>query len=604
MSIDRRHFLATTGMGAVALTLGPVMPGVAETAAATWNRVRPGDAGWPDAAAWQSLRDAVGGRLIEVRSPFADCMAEGDDSACYDAMNIFTNPFHVQDNPGATQTLGWHGGWKSEASTYAVEATGPADVAAAVNFARDHHLRLVIKGGAHSYLGQSSSADSLMIWTRGMDAIELHDAFVPKGCEATHPPVPAVSVGSGAKFIQLYDAVVTKAGRYVQGGGCTSVGVGGHMQTGGFGSFSRYGGMTAAGLLEAEIVTADGQVRIVNACNDPDLFFALKGGGAGFGVTTRLTLATHPLPETFGFYGRSITAGNEADFRFLTEAVLICLRDAMLTPHWGEQIAFGPGNTVRVDMVFQGLTEEEARAPWSRLDAVLAAHPDRFDTEDPRIVIAPARHWWDIDYRRANLPNSIVEDPRPGVPDRFWWSGNASEVGIYFSGYDSMWLSRDLLDEGRMGGLADALVAASRSYPVSLHVNKGLSGAAEDRVAEARETAVHPSAITAFALAIVAGGQQRVHPDVPGYEPDTAMLEAEGARIAESLSALRAVAGETGAYSSEMSFFEEDWQERAWGPHYPRLLGVKQAYDPEGLFTGHHQVGSEAWSADGFTRRA
>ena len=56
----------------------------------------------------------------------------------------------------------------------------------------------------------------------------------------------------------------------------------------------------AASLIEAEIVTADGEVKIANACSNPDLFWALKGGGGGFGVVTRLTLRTHELPEFFG----------------------------------------------------------------------------------------------------------------------------------------------------------------------------------------------------------------------------------------------------------------------------------------------------------------
>jgi hypothetical protein len=60
--------------------------------------------------------------------------------------------------------------------------------------------------------------------------------------------------------MQVYDAVTTQAGRYVQGGGCTTVGVSGLMQSGGFGSFSKHYGLAAAGLLEAEVVTADGVV--------------------------------------------------------------------------------------------------------------------------------------------------------------------------------------------------------------------------------------------------------------------------------------------------------------------------------------------------------
>ena len=72
-----------------------------------------------------------------------------------------------------------------------------------------------------------------------------------------------------------------EAGRYVQGGGCTTVGVAGLVQGGGFGSFSKAFGTAAASLLEAQIVTADGKVRVANAVQEPDLFWALKGGGGG-----------------------------------------------------------------------------------------------------------------------------------------------------------------------------------------------------------------------------------------------------------------------------------------------------------------------------------
>ena len=151
----------------------------------------------------------------------------------------------------------------------------PRDVAAAVDFAREHNLRLVVKGGGHSYLGTSNAPDSLLIWTRAMNDIALHEAFVPQGC--AQPPQPAVSVGAGAIWLHVYDAVTTKAGRYVQGGGCTTVGVAGLIQSGGFGSFSKNYGTAAASLLEAEVVTADGTVRIANACTNPDLFWGAQG---------------------------------------------------------------------------------------------------------------------------------------------------------------------------------------------------------------------------------------------------------------------------------------------------------------------------------------
>ena len=90
-------------------------------------------------------------------------------------------------------------------------AHSAADVAAAVNFARDNKLRLVVKGGGHSYQGTSNAPDSLLVCTRAMNAVTLHDAFIPLGCEATQAAMPAVTVEAGAMWIDVYHAVTTPA---------------------------------------------------------------------------------------------------------------------------------------------------------------------------------------------------------------------------------------------------------------------------------------------------------------------------------------------------------------------------------------------------------
>ena len=149
-------------------------------AAGARSRVRPGDPGWPSAARWDRLRRQVGGRLVEVRSPLDAC-ADAPDR-CAELFAALKNPYYLGDEVGLTQTLGWVDAWTSAPSAYAVAAETTADVVAAVNFAREHNLRLVVKGGGHSYQGTSCAPDSLLIWTRAMQAVTLHDAFVGQGC--------------------------------------------------------------------------------------------------------------------------------------------------------------------------------------------------------------------------------------------------------------------------------------------------------------------------------------------------------------------------------------------------------------------------------------
>jgi FAD/FMN-containing dehydrogenase len=573
---------------------------------AAFRRVRPGDAAWPDAARWDALNAAVAGRLMKVQPPLAACAPDVDGAACQDLLKNLRNPYYVGDQAGATQTSGWVDAWMSAPSVYAVAATATADVVAAVNFARDHNLRLVVKGGGHSYQGTSNAADSLLVWTRGMNDIVLHDAFVPQGCTA--PAVQAVSAGAGAIWMRVYNAVTTKAGRYAQGGGCTTVGVAGLIQSGGFGSFSKNYGTAASWLLEAEVVTADGAVRIANACTNPDLFWGLKGGGGGsLGVVTRLTLQTHALPVWAGGAIATIEAASDDAFRRLIKAFIDFYADNLCNPHWGESVDIRRNNILSISMVSQGLDTMQSKVVWQPFFDWVAAAPEAYRlTREPLIGAMPAQHWWDADFRRQYLPRSIVGDKRPGAsPDDFWWSGDAGQVGWFLHGYESAWMPMALLEQDQRGRLVDALFAASRQWwSVLLHFNKGLGGAPDDAVAAARDTATNPAVLTAFALAIIAGWGPPAHPELPDHEPDIGVARPDARAIARAMVELRKVVPDAGAYVSESSYFEKDWQGAYWGTNYQRLRAVKAKYDPDGLFFVHHGVGSEDWSADGFARVA
>ena len=140
--------------------------------------------------------------------------------------------------------------------------------------------------------------------------------------------------------MHTYNAVTTKGGRYVQGGGCTTVGVAGLIQSGGFGSFSKNFGRPRRDCWKRRSSPPTARSRIANACTNPDLFWALKGGGGGsFGVVTRLTLRTHELPEFFGGVFATIKASSDAAFRRLIGRFVGFYADNLFNPHWGEQIA-------------------------------------------------------------------------------------------------------------------------------------------------------------------------------------------------------------------------------------------------------------------------
>ena len=570
------------------------------------SRVRPGQPGWPSEAQWDRLRQEVGGRLVKVVSPLAACVEAPAGSGCAQVFKDLKNPYYLGDEVALTQTLGWIGAWTSQPSTYAVVARTTADVVAAVNFARANNVRLVVKRGGHSYQGTSNAPDSLLIWTRRMKAIEVHDAFVGAGCGDRYGPQPAVTVEAGAIWAQVYAAVMTKAGRYVQGGGCMTVGVAGLIQSGGFGSFSKAYGLAAGSLLEAEIVTADGGVLVANACANPDLFWALKGGGGGsLGVVTRLTLRTHALPDLVGAVFTTIKARSDEAFRRLIGRLIDFYAESLFNPHWGEQIALRPGRVLSVAMVFQGLDQKQAETVWRPFLDGVAGSPNDFDiVSAPMIMAVPARRFWDPGFLET-LPGLVLADDRPNAPAaNVFWAGNLGETGQVLHGYQSAWLPASLLHKDRQDELGDALFAAARHWRVSLHVNKGLAGAPAEAVEAARDTATNPAVLDAFALMISGAEGPPAYPGIPGHEPDLPSARNEADAIGRAMGEVRKRVPTTGSYVSEGNFFDTAWRESFWGPNYARLLAVKDKYDPDGLFVVHHGVGSERWSADGFTPEA
>jgi Berberine and berberine like len=254
-------------------------------------------------------------------------------------------------------------------------------------------------------------------------------------------------------------------------------------------------------------------------------------------------------------------------------------------------------------MVFQGLTQDAARTAWQPLIDFVRSNSADYQGEDDLIVLAvQARHFWDADFLRRHLPSAVTFDRRRGAsPTDFWWTGDGGQVGAFWYAYTSAWMPAGLLRPQNQARLVMAWFAASRHWGVSLVFNKGLAGAPAAVIDTARNTAMNPDVLDAFALAIIAFGGPPAFSSSP--PPDIVTAGAIRSRVQAAMAALRAAAPATGAYLNECDYFQTGWQKVFWGANYARLADIKRRYDPDGLFTFYHGVGSEAWSPDGFTER-
>jgi FAD/FMN-containing dehydrogenase len=342
-------------------------------------------------------------------------------------------------------------------------------------------------------------------------------------------------------------------------------------------------GIAAASLIEAEVVTADGKIHVVNACQEPDLFWALRGGGGGtFGVVTRATLMTHPLPKFFGWVDGKVTAKTDAAYEELIEHFLAFYRESLSNEHWGEQFSVR-NHELAFGLASAGISKGDAEKLWKPFRAWVEQHPDRYQIE-LKFADAPAKVMWNQALIQKVDPEATRRDERPGAPPaHWWWKDDADQVGVTWYAYQSRWIPLDRFSSPEAKGFAHALLEAARQWRVSFHVNKGQAGASADAVSRGRETSINPALFDAAALVIIAASG----------EPNAAGAKAAREHVGAAMQIIRDATPGAGSYVNETDYFEPDWQRAFWGTHYPRLLEIKRKYDPQGLFFCHHCVGSE-----------
>ncbi|KAJ7729750.1 FAD-binding domain-containing protein [Mycena metata] len=263
----------------------------------------PGSPGYPDSAAWNAFNDTISGRLVSV-VPSAKFCADplGGYTDVEWSSALFRNTI-----PGAMISVNWEQGYdfsppslcyrngttcgQGDVPLYSVEVETVTDIQAAVKFASAHHLRVAIKSSGHDSSGRSTAPQSLLIHTNKLNSISFADNFFV----GTQNRGAAVTVGSGVHMNDLYQHGKVNGKIAVGATAATVCAAGGYVQGAGHSALAPAFGLGADNVLEFQIVVASGELLRVNSVSNSDLFYALRGGGAGsWGVIVSASFRTFP----------------------------------------------------------------------------------------------------------------------------------------------------------------------------------------------------------------------------------------------------------------------------------------------------------------------
>ena len=407
-----------------------------------------------------------------------------------------------------------------------------ADVIAAVNFGRDNHLPLAIRGGGHNGPGLGSVNDGLVIDMSTMRGVRVD------------PKARTVRVGAGCVTGEV-DHATHAFGLAVPFGIISTTGVTGLTLSGGHGYLSRQYGLAADNLIEADVVLADGTFVTASETDNADLLWALRGGGGNFGVVTSLLFRAHPAKLVYG------------------GPIIWDLSDAREVMRWYRQFeTTAPDNFY----AFLGLQVVPPGAPfppehWNKKMCVLMLCHNGTAAEGEKAV----------NELRAALPKPIIDWagplPYPAVQTMF--------DGLYPTGLQWYWKG-DFVKELPDAAI-DAHIAATEKIPSpisAMHLYP-IDGAVHRRKADGQAWSTRDAV---WSMAIVA------------VDPDPAAAPALKQWARDYWGSVHRY-NLAGAYPNFMMDDEGEARLKAtFGDNFARLATLKHKYDPRNLFQVNHNI--------------
>ncbi|KAF5875951.1 putative fad binding domain protein [Botrytis fragariae] len=535
----------------------------------------PGDASWPSQNEWDNLNSTVNGRLIATKPIAFSCHEPNyDETECTRARELWTWPMPHSENSASVMnpyflnqscdpfTDSSKPCLNGNLPEYAINISSAADVAAGLKFAEKNNIRVIIKNTGHDFVGRSSGAGALSIWTHNLKELEFLDY------ESKLYTGRAAKIGAGRQAYEILPAA-NEAGVRVLAGWCPTVGiVGGYTQGGGHGPLIGEYGLAADQTLEWEVVTALGEHLVATPYENSDLYWALSGGGGGtYAVVLSMTTKAHPEGLMGGGNLTLTTSGNSIDVFWQA----VDLWNAFLPKVVDEGIQSTYMLTDEIfsiySMTWSGHTGEELKSllePFiSQLDQLHIIYQFEY-TSFPRFYdhythYTPGLPYGDYEISELTggrlIPRSIVESEDTN-------SGFTATL-------------RNITVGGRFV------------------LNCVASNVAHSRVGNKPESnAVLPAWRTSIMSIII----------VVLWDPRAAIEEGIASAYEmtdEIVPQLERITPGSGTYINEGDFRLKTWKVDYFGINYEMLREVKRKYDPNDLFYAVVSVGSDEWSVAG-----
>ncbi|KAJ7289381.1 FAD-binding domain-containing protein [Mycena rebaudengoi] len=533
----------------------------------------PGSARYPTTAAWNAFNSSISGHLVKT-VPSAKYCASLPAGACTDAQ--WTSALFRSKIPGAMNQVNWEQGYdlsppslclrnattcgQGDVPTYAVEATCAADIQTAVKFAAKWDLRLVVKASGHDYLGRSTAPSSLLISTAKLTDISVSNAFMVGG----HSLGPAITVGSGVHTQDLYQQAKARGKIAVGGTAATVCAAGGYLQGAGHSALSPAYGLAADNAFEFKIVVASGELLTANSVSHPDLFWALRGGGAGsWGVVVSASFRAFP---TFNITFSLITLSASSPAALGRLATLHAQHIFDLDPIRGSQYFY--------------VTQPPPTEAPQQITLQLFTYMPNSTTTQAAAILAPflnaAKALTDVTLVSETYTYALVNDVLFQADDivgaNVVLGSRLIPTATYAKSPELVGKVYQQLLDGGSSRILGHLVAGGQ-----VTANAGISNA------------VHPAWRTA-----------KTHIILSSFWTDsTPLTEIKALRTRfqdVQLPVLKQLSGaNAGAYSNEADVLEANFQTTFFGPNYAKLSAIKAKYDPKDLFIVGAGVGSERW---------